>query len=304
MKALVAGWFSFEQCNATAGDLLARDVLLRWLRTAGIGCDYATAPPFTGGVDWRGVDPAGYTHVIFVCGPFPNEWPGTEFIERFRAARLIGLNLSMIEDLARWNPFDVLLERDSPRQTRPDIVFLSDPPRAPVLGLVLVHPQKEYGARARHRQADAALKGLLRRREAAVVPVDTGIEHNAGGLAGPAEIESLIARTDAVATTRLHGMVLAVKNGVPPLVMDPVAGGAKVSRQARAIGWPCVFTADAFEEAALERALDWCLGAEGRREADRCRQRAVATARPIREELLGALREAPGGRSEREATDG
>ena len=35
---------------------------------------------------------------------------------------------------------------------------------------------------------------------------------------------------DAVVTTRLHGTVLAIKNGVPPVVIDPIAGGRKVLR--------------------------------------------------------------------------
>ena len=31
MKTLVAGWFSFEQMGASAGDLLARDLVCEWL---------------------------------------------------------------------------------------------------------------------------------------------------------------------------------------------------------------------------------------------------------------------------------
>lgn len=61
---------------------------------------------------------------------------------------------------------------------------------------------------------------------------------NAGGLRTSAEIESLIARMDIVVTTRLHDMVLALKNGVPAIAVDPIAGGAKITQQARAINWP------------------------------------------------------------------
>lgn len=50
-------------------------------------------------------------------------------------------------------------------------------------------------------------------------------------------------RMDAVVTTRLHGMVFALKN-VPALAVDPIRGGAKILRQAEAIGWPVVFVAD------------------------------------------------------------
>ncbi len=43
---------------------------------------------------------------------------------------------------------------------------------------------------------------------------------------------------DIVVTTRLHGMVLALKNGVPAIAVDPIVGGAKITQQARAINWP------------------------------------------------------------------
>ena len=33
-RALIAGWFSWPDCNATAGDVMACDVLSRWLDEA------------------------------------------------------------------------------------------------------------------------------------------------------------------------------------------------------------------------------------------------------------------------------
>lgn len=57
-------------------------------------------------------------------------------------------------------------------------------------------------------------------------------------------------------TTRLHRMVLALKNGVPPLVVDPVAGGAKILRQAAVIEWPVAFSADSIDDVQLETASD------------------------------------------------
>src|SRR6185369_5990869 len=94
---------------------------------------------------------------------------------------------------------------------------------------------------------------------AAVVPIDTRLDANATGLRGPAEVEAAIARMDAVVTTRLHGMVLALKNGVPALVIDPIPGGAKIARQAAAIGWRSVLVVDALDDDALRRELAYCL---------------------------------------------
>jgi hypothetical protein len=290
VKTLLAGWFSFELMGASAGDLLARDVAQGWLREAGHDVDVALAPPFCGGVDWRTADPAAYTQVVFVCGPFGNGPPLTEFLERFAGLPLVGLNLTLLEPLEAWNPFDLLIERDSPARSHPDFAFLAPPPLAPVVGLVLIDTQPEYGERDRSAAANAALSRLAASRDMAVVPIDTRLDTaNHAGLRSAAQIEALIARMDCVLTTRLHGAVLALKNGVPALAIDPVAGGGKIRRQAEAVGWPVVFDSDALDEQALAKALDWCLSAEARRQAAACAARAVQTLRAARDEFLAAL---------------
>jgi hypothetical protein len=290
MKALVAGWFSWEMYSATAGDLMACEVACDWLREAGHSYDVALAAPFRGGVDWRQVDPGQYAHVVFVCGPFRNIGPAiTEFLERFAGSCLIGLDLSMIEPPDRWNPFDVLLERDSAAASRPDISFACRQDRVPVVGVCLVHPQKEYKDRGRHQLANEAVERLIASREMAVVRIDTRLDANSTGLRTPREVESLIARVDAVVTTRLHGTVLALKNGVPALAIDPIAGGAKVRRQAETVGWPVVFTADVLDDGDLSRALDFCLTEEARTRARRCRDDAVKKVLRVRDEFLAAL---------------
>jgi hypothetical protein len=293
-KTLVAGWFSFEGMGATAGDLLARDLVCTWLASCGHEAEVALAPPFAGGVDWRQVDPARFDTVVFVCGPFGNGWPVTEFMERFAGRRLIGLNLSMLEPLDVWNPFDLLIERDSSRTTRPDVTFLAPAPLVPVAGIVLVHPQNEYPG-AMHGAAEAAIQQLISSREMAAVPIDTRLDENRTGLRTPAEVESLVAKMDVVLTTRLHGTVLAIKHGVPPLVIDPIAGGRKVIAQARAIGWPAAFAADQLDPAELRRAFDYCLSAEGRAEAARVRDRAVQSASEIRTAFISATAPARAG---------
>jgi hypothetical protein len=286
MKTLVVGWFSFEEMGATAGDLYCRDLACRWLERAGRSHDVALAPPFRGGVHWQEVDPQDYTDVLFVCGPFGNGPPVTEFLERFAGRRLIGLSLSMLEPLETWNPFDLLLERDSSRAARPDISFLADAPRVPVVGLVLIDAQPEYGPKDSRTSADEAIRRLIDSREVAIVPIDTRLDTNRYGLRTPAEIESLIARMDVVVTTRMHGMVLALKNGVPAVVVDSVAGGAKIDRQGKTIGWPWVFTVDRLTDEALQEAFDHCLTPEARAEAGACAERARSAVEEVREHFL------------------
>jgi hypothetical protein len=290
MKVLVAGWFSCEGMGATAGDLLARDLVCQWLAQGSFRYDVALAMPFTGGIDWRVADPADYTHVVFVCGPFGNGRPVTDFLKRFAGRTVVGVDLTMLEALEVWNPFDVLIERDSSRTARPDVVFLAEPRPVPVVGVVLIHPQPEYRERDLHKAANAAVHRLMTSREMAAVPIDTRLDTNQTGLRTPAEVESLIARMDVVLTTRLHGMVLALKSGVPVVAIDPVAGGAKIQRQANTVGWELVFLAGDVTDEQLGDAFAMCLSEPARRKALACRDRARANLGNVESDFMTAFR--------------
>jgi hypothetical protein len=289
VKTLVAGWFSFEGMGATAGDLLARDLACEWLREAGRSVEVAHAPPFSGGVDWRSVDPAAYPEVVFVCGPFGNGPPLDGFLTRFREARLIGLDVSLLEPIEDWDPFDLLWERDSSRTSRADITYAAPSSEVPVVGMVLVHPQREYGG-GMHEEVGRAMGRLREVREMAVIEIDTRLDENRTELRTPGEVEAMIASTDVVITTRVHGLVMALRNSIPALVIDPIAGGAKVRRQADAVGWPIAFNADQISAPALGEALDRCLSEELRSQAARCGYRAREQVAALREELIATLR--------------
>ncbi|NND03129.1 MAG: polysaccharide pyruvyl transferase family protein [Acidimicrobiia bacterium] len=286
MTTLVTGWFSFEEMGATAGDLIARNLLCDWLASAGESYDVAVAPPFRGGVDWRAVAPESYDQVVFVCGPFGNGPPITEFLPRFAHCRLIGVNLSMLQSLDEWDPFDLLIERDSSRGSHPDLAFLGDSPLVPAVGVVQAHPQTEYGERGLHGAANDAMEQLLAGRELARFHIDTRLDIAEGGFRTSAEVESAIARMDAVVTTRLHGMVLAIKNGVPALAIDPIAGGAKVAAQAATIGWPICFVADSLDAEGLAEGLAFCLSQKARVAARECAAEAERVVAEIRDRLI------------------
>jgi len=272
MRALVTGWFTFSGMGATAGDLLARDVVCEWLHQADYPFDVASSETFGGG-DWRSIDPHLYTAVVFVCGPFGNGGVIPEFLARFDHCRMAGIDLTMLHRLSEWNPFDILWERDSDLTARPDIAFAATAERLPVVGLVLARRQKEYTDGV-HASADDALRRLTHARSMVVVPIDTCLDPNLTGLRSAAEVESLIARMDVVLTTRLHGLVLSLKNEVPVIALDPIRGGAKVARQGEAVGWPIVYRPDEVTDADLEWAFDYCRTAEARMLARECRTRA------------------------------
>ena len=300
MKALVAGWFSFEEGHATAGDLLARDVVCAWLEHAGYSYDIAIAPPFSDGIPLNLINSSEYALAVFVCGPFEKKPLESEFLGRFARHFVVGVNLTLPVPLNEWNPFDLLFERDSSVCGRPDIVFLSNRPLVPVVGRCLVEPYEG----AIDTVANAAFDRLSASKEMVVVPIDTRLDANSTGLRSPAEIESLLARMDVVLTTRLHGMVLALKNGVPVIAVDPEPGGAKIMRQAETLGWPLAYTADALNDQVLKQAFEYCLTDKARSEARYCCERAVMAVGNMRQEFIATTSSAnlPGSRHlEREA---
>lgn len=290
MRALIAGWFSFEYMGATAGDLAVRDLVSDWLVKANIEHDVSNAPPFEGGVVWDQVDPGHYTHIVFVCGPFGNGPPVDAMLERFKHCRWFGLDLSMLQKLEEFNPFEVLWERDSDRDARPDLAFLHTPQPTPVVGVVRVHPQKEYGKRGLHEQANQKIESLLARHACVRVEIDTRLDENLTNLRTADEVEAAIARMDCVVTTRLHGTVLALKHGVPALALDPIAGGAKITRQTGVLDWPyCYLTEQAADE-VLDNAFLACLSEQGRSRANQSRQAALQLLSGIDAEFIQAMR--------------
>ena len=288
-RVLVMGAFSLEKGRATAGDLMAREVVCDWLRAAGQEFDVALELPFQHGVNWRKVDPKLYTDFLYVCGPFADYEVSREFLDRFAHCRKIGINLSMMKRVDVWNPFDFLLERDSSAATIPDISLVCEQKKVPVVGLMLVHPQLEYGARAKHDIANQAIQRLINSREIAVVEIDTRLDKNSSSLRTAAEVESLVARMDIVLTTRLHGLVLAIKNGVPAIAVDAIAGGAKVTRQAQSLGWTIHFNAEFVTDAQLQAAFDYGLSIEAREMTRKCAQQAKGKLLELRRKFIQEL---------------
>lgn len=284
-KALVAGWFSYRGGHATGGDLLARDVLCEWLTELGIDHVTAYAAPFGTGPRIDQVDPGEFTHAFLVCGPFDPGPLEADFLTRFAGCRLIGIDLSLDLPRSEWQPFDLLIERDSDERTNPDIVFAGRGELPPVIGVCLVeeHPEADV------ERANSAIERLLGRNEAARVAIDTRLDVNETGLRTKGEIEALIRRVDVVVTTRLHGLVLALKNGVPVVAIDAVRGSGKITRQCLRIGWPVVLGLDELDDARLDQALAFALSAEGRTKARECGDQAIVDVTAIREELAREL---------------
>jgi hypothetical protein len=288
-RAIVIGWFSFELMGATAGDVIAKDLARTWLEDAGYQVDVAvTEPEAEGEVATHDVVPERYGSLVFVCGPIGDAEPLSGFLSRFDHAQKLALNVSLLQERAEWNPFTAIVERDSSDRVNPDVTFAAPDRDVPVAGLILVGPQDEYPTN-RHDDAERMLRAAGTASDIALVPVDTRLDVNRYGLRSAAQVESVIARLDAVLTTRLHGAALALRRGVPAVVVDSVPGGTKLLRQMRRIGWPLAFDIAEVDQDEVTRALDWALTPAARQRARECAEAARRDVAGVEREFLSAL---------------
>ncbi|MDK3258794.1 polysaccharide pyruvyl transferase family protein [Blastococcus capsensis] len=287
MRVLVAGWFSFDEVIATVGDELGADVVVGWLTELGIDHDVAWAPYLERGVHWRDVEPADYTHLLFVTGPVGNLPPLGELITAFASAQRWAVNVSVVDDVVR-SMFDEVWERDAPGVTRPDLAVQGPEPEAPVLAVAFAPVQGEYGDRSRADRVRGVIEEWLAARALPWFAVDTDL-FDKPHPRRPAQVEALLRRCDVVLSMRLHGLVLGLKNGRPVIACDPIDGGAKVTGQAHALDWPLLLAAGEVTPEALDAALDRCLRGELTGAVTHSRARGAAGNDELREWLTRKL---------------
>lgn len=291
-RALLLGHFS------TVGDIQCLDLVERRVRQAGMPYDVAAfesevRSAIKGSIKPEIADPDSYSHLVIICGPYWESFLAHRAfdIARYRHCKRIGINITMIDPLAQWKPFDVLLERDSEVTARPDLTFLVETDSVPVVGRCIIRQQEEYGVRQRHSAVISSIDSIIERRGYPVIDIDTRWpkQCNDGGLGSPAAVSSLIKRVDVLITNRLHGLVFALRNGVPALAVDSVAGGDKLTTQARVIGWPVCLQAEQATPEAMDAALDWCLGDAANNTIRRCQKKALKLLWNIEAEIDDAL---------------
>lgn len=272
MRVLLTGWFSFLHGEVTAGDALALDAVRGALGGAGIPCDTAWSPVFRpGGMCLDDAAPSRYSHLVFVCGPLHGPEVGG-LHARYASCRRLAVGVSVLDPADPVvRGFHHVLARDvlgDVGTAERDLAAVPATREIPVVGVILTSGQGEYGRRRRHEQVSGRITGWLHGRECARLPLETRLDSADWRLCGTADaFSSVVARMDLVVTTRLHGLVVALCQGVPALAVDPIAGGGKVTAQAGAWDWPAVVPADDVTDDALRSSWDWCLSAEGRRRA-------------------------------------
>jgi len=257
MRFLVAGWFSFDEVVATIGDELGADVVTGWLTELGVDFDVAWAPYLQRGANWRDVDPDRYTHVVFVSGPLMDTPLLHELAAVFTGAQRWAVNVSVVDEVGR-GLFHRVWERDGRGVARPDLAGGTTTPDVPVLAVAFAPAQEEYGRRSQADRVRGVIEEWLGARALPWFELDMDLYAKPHDRF-PAQVEALVRRADAVVSMRLHALVLGLAHGVPVIACDAVTGGAKVSAQAEALGWPLRLTAGEIDPASLDAALEHAL---------------------------------------------
>ena len=250
MRVLLAGWFSFDEVIATVGDELGADVVTGWLTDLGIDHHVAWAPYMERGLDWRDVDPADYTHLVFVSGPLFDLPELRRLSEAFSGVQRWAVNVSVVSDAGRAL-FDRVWERDAAGLARPDLAVEGPDPEAPVVAVAFTPVQGEYGERSQAERVRGAIEEWLADRALPWFELDMDLFEKPHARR-PAQVEALVRRADVVVSMRLHALVLGLKHGRPVVACDPISGGAKVTSQATALDWPLVVPAEVLTADALD----------------------------------------------------
>jgi hypothetical protein len=281
MRVLITGWPSFVDGDATAGDVLSMVAVNERLTVANMPAEVAFSPALRpDALSLADADPARFSHLVFVCGPAHGPQV-TELHHRYARCRRIAIGVSVPDpDDPAVTGFHTVLLRDRP----------GTPPRSDLSEEVGVHPVPVVGvllAPDRHGRDEVTgpLTRWINGYDCAPVPCDTRLDgHDWRRCTTPDQFVSLLRRLDLVVTTQPHGLVLALRNGVPALAVDPVPGGRVLARAAR-LHWPAVLSAPDLRagDGPLRRWWDWCLSTSGRAAARR------AASRPVTGSLLPDL---------------
>ncbi|MDT0381538.1 polysaccharide pyruvyl transferase family protein [Streptomyces sp. DSM 42041] len=264
-RTLVTGWFSFPRGEATAGDVLALRHVEARLDLAGASYDVAWSPGFRSqAVSLEDADPQHYSRLLFVCGPVAGKQIAA-LHERFAHCFRVALGVSTVDPAdPALSGFHRVMSRDGPGTLRGRVDLAASAPAeepVPVAGVVLAGGRRERGAGVRDDAVAEALTSWMCGKNCARLELDTRLDaHDWRRSATCGQYLSVLERLDVVVTDRLHGLVLALRSGVPALAVDPVDGGATVSAQARVCRWPAVLHPEDVTPRLLDHWWSWCLG--------------------------------------------
>ena len=261
---ILVGWYGSFAGHGTVGDLRSLEAVVSHLVGLGFEVMHATAQPLTIAgavrVDWTQIAQNSSDIVLFVCGPILKQHPQTRsFFARFQGLRLVGVGVSLMPDSHEnyLDPFDKVFARQGTTERFGDVAISAplpvpdtnpaEPNAVPVIGLALRGPQQEYGislclANEAKARFDALTNLLAQHGSLRVVTLEN---HLARSGQAPEAIEAAYRECDLVLTTRFHGAIIALRQGVPFIAIDQISGGAKVLPLLEDLGWPALFDVSA-----------------------------------------------------------
>jgi hypothetical protein len=251
---MLAGWFSFCDGSPTTGDEMCLAVVERWLRDADVPYVVVRA---AGEQTWQELSRQSFRAQLWVCGPVTRRFDfQMDFIRRFSVAPWILVNTSLPDANIGPNGWKIELTRDSDNWARPDLSVLYPPPTTTGGGaaLILRGHQFEYGEeRCLCEVVEACIHRALDADGIASFDVTTVV---GGDFASHLTLlERALLTADVVITTRLHGMVHAMRAGRPVVAIDQIRGGGKLRAQAAALRIPSPLAADSLDERGLRQAI-------------------------------------------------
>jgi hypothetical protein len=185
---------------------------------------------------------------------------------RFNVKPLMGTGVSILphDDPHYANPFDAVLARQGAERVFGDVAIIAPPSEdrpatnnAIKVGVALRGAQIDYGeARCRWQEAEALALAAAQQALSVAGGVVTNIEnHLQQSNLTPDRIEALYADCDLVITSRYHGAVCALRQGVPFIAIDQIEGGAKVYNLLAPLGWKHVYRVDDLDETTVRSAV-------------------------------------------------
>ncbi|MGN6645531.1 MAG: capsular polysaccharide synthesis protein [Cytophaga sp.] len=281
MKILVTWYGSFKN-NGTIGDYLAVKSLTHFLDKKKYDFDCACYKHFDGLkgniVSLDAINDKEYTVIIFCCGPILKVHENlNKLFSRFETITKIGVGVSLFpkDHFNYYNPFDFVLAREHGEKTFEDIAILAKKNlqhkkqirKIPKVGLILRNNQTEYGLEnCKWEQANSILLELAQfiTKNAKktlfsslwyffnkrIIFIDNHLETS--GLT-PIEIESLYNDCDIILTTRFHGAMLSIRNGIPVIAIDQILSGGKVFNMIHETGYPFVWKVNEITSEGLEQ---------------------------------------------------
>ncbi|MEW4569425.1 capsular polysaccharide synthesis protein [Tautonia sp. JC769] len=296
-KRLLVTWYGSFEGHGTIGDLLAMQSVTTHLVGLGHRVDHASGAHVqvrgATGADWRQVDPDSFDAVIFVCGPILKTHPETAALfDRFAGRPLAGVSVSMFPQ-GHFNfidPFDSVFAREGKPERFEDVALIAPRQGSPsprehprdgvTLGVVLRGPQGEYGDdRCLWNETEDVVnwvaQAILADRGGRVLAIENHLLRS--GIT-PEAIEHQYRACDLILTSRFHGAMLAVRNGVPYIAIDQIRGGAKVDALLGDSGWPHRFRADRIDREEVLRAARRLLAGDDAQTLVEAREHAVLRA--------------------------